>query len=122
MLNLEERQRGSQFKIEEPARYSGKPVEPNFFNIIGISILGGFGLGVLISLILDFFDSSFRDPETLQPQLGLPLLITIPNIETKAEQRRNTWQTVLTVGVFGVCFGFVIMLFSIAWQRGYIIL
>jgi polysaccharide chain length determinant protein (PEP-CTERM system associated) len=122
MLNLEERQRGSQFKIEEPARYSGKPIEPNFFMTVGMSILAGFGLGVLIAFILDFFDSSFRDPETVSPTLGLPLLITIPYIETQAEQRRSTWQTVLTVGVLGVCFSFVVMMFSIAWQRGYIIL
>ncbi len=40
MLNLEERQKGSQFKIEDPARNSGKPIEPDFLRIMGMSILG----------------------------------------------------------------------------------
>jgi polysaccharide chain length determinant protein (PEP-CTERM system associated) len=122
MLNLEERQKGSQFRIEDPARNSGKPVKPDFLKIMGMSLLGGFGLGVVVTLFFNFFDSSFRDPETLEPLLGVPLLISIPYIETKVEHTKNTWKQVFTAGFFVVGCGLVVTLFVLVWQRGHIII
>jgi polysaccharide chain length determinant protein (PEP-CTERM system associated) len=122
MLNLEERQKGSQFKIQDAARKSGKPVTPDFLRIMGLSVLCGLGLGVILTLVFDFFDSSIRDPETIGPSLGVPLLITIPYIETRVEQKRNIWLRVLSVGVLGIGVGLVTTLFAVAWQRGYIII
>ncbi len=122
MLNLEERQKGSQFKIEDSARNSGKPVKPDFLKIMGMSILRRAWTWSHGDSFLDFFDSSFRDPETLEPVLGVPLLITIPYIETKVEQKRNSWRMVLSMGALLLGVGLVVTLFAVAWQRGYIIL
>ncbi len=122
MLNLEERQKGSQFKIEDPAINSGKPVKPDFLKIMGISALSGLGLGLALTLLLDFFDASFRDPETLEPLLGVSLLITIPYIETDIEQKNITMHRVLIGSVFLVASGLVGTLFALAWTRGLIIL
>jgi len=122
MLNLEERQRGSQFKIEDPGRYPGKPVKPNFLKIIGMSVILGLGLGVGGVLGLDLFDASFRDPETIEQSLGIPLLITIPYIETQAELRKKRWLLFLTVCLLLLGAGLVVALFAVAWMRGLIIL
>ena len=122
MLNLEERQKGSQFRIEDPARFSGKPIKPNFLKIMGISVMIGLGLGVMATLTLDFFDSSFRDPETIEPLLGIPLLITIPYIETKGEQKRKIWIRVLTASMLLLGTGVVVSLFVVVWNRGYILI
>lgn len=122
MLNLEVRQKGSQFKIEDPAKYSGKPIEPNFVRIMGMSVMVGLGFGFAVILVLDFLDASFRDPESLDPHLGVPLLITIPYIETKAEQTKNKWQMVLAVSLLLIGIGLVVVLFSFVWQKGAIIL
>jgi polysaccharide chain length determinant protein (PEP-CTERM system associated) len=121
MVNLEERQKGSQFKIEDPARYPGKPIKPNFLIIMGMSILAGLGLGVGGALALDTFDSSLRDPETLEPLLGIPLLITIPFIETKAEQKKRRWQSVFTLSLFLAGGVLIVTLFVRAWNNGYIL-
>ena len=122
MLNLEQRQKGSQFKIEDPARFSGKPIKPNFLNIMGISLVAGLGLGVVVTFVLDFFDGSFRDPETLESLLGVPLLITIPHIETKVELKKRAWLLVLKTSMLLLGSGLVVALFVEVWTRGYIIL
>ncbi len=122
MLNLEERQKGSQFRIEDPARFSGKPIKPDFLKIMGISVVIGLGFGVMATFALDFFDSSFRDPETIEPLLGIPLLITIPYIETKVEQKRKIWIRVLTASMLLLGTGVVVSLFVVVWTRGYILI
>ena len=122
MLNLEERQKGSQFKIEDPGQYPGKPIKPNFLMIMGMSIMVGLGIGVGGALALDIFDASLRDPETIEPFLGVPLLITIPYVETKREQNRRKWQLVLTSSLLLLGSGGVVALFALVWVKGYIVL
>lgn len=122
MLNLEVRQKGSQFKIEDPARFSEKPIKPNFLKIMFMSVVAGLGLGLGGVLVLDLFDASIRDPETVEPLLGIPLLITIPNIETDAEKRKGRVMLFLTWSLLVVMSGLILTLFYLAWSRGYIIL
>jgi predicted nucleic acid-binding Zn-ribbon protein len=122
MLNLEERQKGSQFKIEDPGRYPGKPIKPDFLKIMIMSIMAGLGLGIGGVLVLDVFDASFRDPETLEPSLGVPLLITIPYIETKAEVKRKKWVLAVKAIVLVSGSGLVVALFALVWIKGYIVL
>ncbi|MCP4338405.1 MAG: hypothetical protein GY799_05830 [Desulfobulbaceae bacterium] len=122
MLNLEVRQKGSQFKIEDPARYSGTPIKPNFLMIIGMSVMVGLGIGIGGAVGLDLFDASIRDPETLEPLLGVPLLITIPYIETKAEQKKKIWKRVFIVSLLLLGIGLVVWLFGFFWLKGAIVL
>ncbi len=81
MLNLEKRQKGSQFKIEDPARLPEKPIKPNFPVIMGIALAIGIGAGFGLSLVLEYFDATFRDPETIETLLGVPLIATIPYLK-----------------------------------------
>jgi len=122
MLNLEERQKGSQFKIEDPGRYPGKPIKPDFLKIMIMSVMVGLGLGVGGVLVLDVFDASFRDPETLEPSLGVPLLITIPYIETQAEVKKKKWVLIFKSILLLSGSGLVVALFVLVWVRGYIVL
>jgi hypothetical protein len=83
--------------------------------------MAGLGAGIGGALALDVFDASFRDPETLESLLGIPLLITIPYIETKAEQKKMRWQMVFTVCLLLLGSGLIVGLFGFAWVRGYIV-
>ncbi|TKB24925.1 hypothetical protein FCL47_16930 [Desulfopila sp. IMCC35006] len=121
MLNLEIRQKGSQFKIEDPGQFSGKPIKPNFFIIMGFSVLAGLGVGLGGVLALDVFDSSFRDAETIEPFLGIPLLTTIPYIEIEAEQKRQKWQRILLLSLLLAAIALITTLFVFFWMRGDII-
>jgi uncharacterized protein involved in exopolysaccharide biosynthesis len=122
MLNMEKRQKGSQFKIEDPARHPEKPIKPNFMQIMGIAVAAGLGAGLGLSMLLEFFDGSFRDPETLEPTLGIPLLTTVPHIATQAESRRGKWAIFFQIVLLLSGSIAVVTLFAVVWYRGYIVL
>ena len=122
MLNLERRQKGSQFKIEDPARFSNKPIKPDFMRIIGASVALGLGLGFGLTILLDFFDTSFRSGDGAASYLGLPLISTIPYIETDKEVKKRKRHAVLSNG-FLSCFSLVILaVFFYVWRKGLIVI
>jgi hypothetical protein len=122
MLNLERRQKGSQFKIEDPARYPEKPIKPNFLIIMAISIMAGLGTGLGITLAWDFFDTSFRDPETIEPALGVPLLTTVPYVATRSEKGKAKRILILKACVLIVAILSIAVLFLYVWRRGDIVI
>ena len=122
MLNLERRQQGSQFKIEDPARRPGKPVKPDFLKILGGAVAMGLGLGFGLTLLLDFFDTSFRDGDSLVAYLGLPLISTIPYIDTKKEIKKRKWFAFLSFGFLSCCFLLILALFFYVWRKGLIVI
>ncbi|MBU1567192.1 MAG: hypothetical protein KJ630_16395 [Proteobacteria bacterium] len=122
MLNLEKRQKGSQFKIEDPARHPEKPIKPKFATIMGIAVAIGVGAGLGLSLVLHFFDSTFRDPEALEPSLGIPLLTTVPHIAISPEEKRKKWLLFSQVIIVLAMTISVAALFAVVWLRGYIVL
>jgi len=121
MLNLERRQKGSQFKIVDPARLPDKPTKPDFLKIIAVAVGGAIAAGVGIIFIIDFLDGSFRDPDDAEMFLGVPVLSSIQFVDTPAEKRRNFY---LSSGVFLILLTgavLVIGLFGYAWSRGKIV-
>lgn len=121
MLNLERRQKGSQFKIEDPARYPEKPIKPDFFLIMATSIMAGLGTGLAVTLAFDFFDTSFRDPETIESLLGVPLLTTVPYVATRSEKAKQKRILVLKILVLLMATVSIAILFLYVWKRGHIV-
>lgn len=121
MLNLERRQKGSQFKIVDPARFPEKPTKPDFFKVMLVAVAGVMAAGVGMILIIDFLDGSFRDPEDAELFLGIPVLSTIQFVDTPAEKRRSLYLSsgVLVILLTGAAL--VIGLFWYAWSRGKIV-
>ena len=122
MLNLEKRQKGSQFKIEDPARYPEKPIKPDFVKVMGLAVAIGIGFGIGLSLALDFFDSTFRDPEVLESSLGISLLTTVPHITIKQEEKRKKWILFFQVIYFIAGVISIGVLFILVWLKGYIVI
>ncbi len=92
-LNLERNQRGSQFRIEDPALVPNKPTKPDFAKIMLIALVAGFGLGGGISLAIELFDTTYRSPfgleEDLKNHYGLELICAVPNLPLKREVVRQ---------------------------------
>lgn len=122
MLYLERSQKGSQFRIEDLGRLPEKPIEPNFWKIMGICLIIGLGSGVGLIVVLDFFDGSFRDPDQLESMLGISLMATIPFIATDDERKKFKIRQVMSFsGVFlGTCL--IVAMFVYVWVEGKIVL
>lgn len=120
-LNLERKQKGSQFKIEDPARKPEKPVKPDFLKIMGMALLIGCGLGGGLAFALEIFDTSFRDPSKLEATLQLEVICAIPHLPLAQEtSRKRKWTIAGTT--FFLTWGIALLIaFIIFWKQGRIV-
>jgi polysaccharide chain length determinant protein (PEP-CTERM system associated) len=121
MLNLERRQKGSQFKVEDSARFPERPVKPNFIKTIGLFEGVALGAGAALILVISFLDGSFRDPEEIEQYLGVPVVSTIVHVQTAVEQKRSK---IMNISILFIIFSAsicVLGLFWYAWSRGKIV-
>lgn len=68
-------------KIIENVRVPEAPVSPNKKLNIAIAILLGMMVGVGLALLIEFMDSTFKDKDSLENALGLPVIGVIPDTE-----------------------------------------
>jgi len=120
-LNLERKQKGSQFKIEDPAREPTKPTKPDFLRIMLMALAVGGGLGGGLALGLDFLDTSFRDPLALEGAFGIPVICSVPTVSLKKEIVKARIWTALGVIVFCLAGGAIILAVLYFWKNGQII-
>lgn len=78
--SLEQRQKGEQFRILDPASLPEIPSEPNRLrlNLMGLTI--GLAFGAVLSLFLELKDSSVRSESELALLTRLPVLVSVPLI------------------------------------------
>lgn len=81
--NLEKRQKGEQFRIVDPAIKAEKPFKPEPAKLIMICLGAGLGIGVGLVLLIEAVDTSFKKPEEIEVELGLPVLVVVPQFESK---------------------------------------
>jgi polysaccharide chain length determinant protein (PEP-CTERM system associated) len=122
MLNLEKRQKGSQFKIEDAARFPEKPIKPDFFKILGIALVCGAGLGFGIPFLWAFLDSSFRDVNDIEVFLGVPVICAVPLVQTDMEKTWQKRKLYLGTGVALLFFLCIVALYAYFWRRGLIVI
>jgi polysaccharide chain length determinant protein (PEP-CTERM system associated) len=94
--NLERRQIGEQFRILDPAPL---PVRPsNQVQRLALSFSGallGLALGLLLTALLEFRDSSFAREGEVARLLDLPVLALVPVMISESEQRTQRRRSVL---------------------------
>ena len=96
-LNMEKKQKGEQFRIIDPARLPRKPVSPDLQRLFMIILAAGLGLGAGLIFVLDFLNSSLKDPEKFEDDLGLAVLATIPKVYQKKDYRLKRLNQAMTV-------------------------
>jgi polysaccharide chain length determinant protein (PEP-CTERM system associated) len=120
--HLERKQKGSKFKIVDPAHFPDKPFKPNFLKIMLLAVAGGLGLGAGGILAFDFIDTSFKDVNELENFLGVQVVSSIPYIERHDEIVRQRINKILWSAGFIV---YIIVLAAVIfyfWQQGSIII
>jgi protein tyrosine kinase modulator len=100
--NLEQRQKGEQFRILEHAVTPTSPSAPNRSRLLIMGLAGAAGLAVGLVLLAEQLDSSFHSIDELRAATSFPVLASIPKIVTEADVRSKWWRIPLAT-VAAVC-------------------
>jgi polysaccharide chain length determinant protein (PEP-CTERM system associated) len=115
-VNMEKKQKGEQFSILQSAQVPLSPVFPNLKILFILAVIGAFSVGFGLIFMLDYFDTSLKDPGEFESDLGVSVLATIPKIYQKKDFRLKWLNRVLTgVSVLmAVCLfaGFAVLTFK----------
>jgi polysaccharide chain length determinant protein (PEP-CTERM system associated) len=80
--DLERKQQGEQFRVLDPPSLPEKPTFPNRWNFAFGGLAGGFCLGGGIVLLLEARDQTFRTEPDVVSLLKLPVLVSVPRIDS----------------------------------------
>jgi capsular polysaccharide biosynthesis protein len=94
--NMEKKQKGEQFSILESAQVPLSPVSPNIKILFILAVMGSFGIGFGLIFLLDYFDTSVKDPNDFESDLGISLLATIPKVYRQKDHRLKKLRRLLT--------------------------
>lgn len=68
--------------IVDPANVPQKPSSPRLLINLAVAIFAGLGLGAVLAFALEQIDEAIADPIEIERQLGLPLLGSVPKLES----------------------------------------
>jgi polysaccharide chain length determinant protein (PEP-CTERM system associated) len=106
-VSMEKKQKGEQFKVIDPATAPHRPVKPDIPRLFLMTIALGLGLGLGMAYLMELMDTSYRTPDDLEKDLGLPVIVSMPIIYTEQEARNKKRNRVLVaasvIGCFFLC-------------------
>jgi len=117
---LERRQIGEVFKVLDPARLPEGPASPNRFLINLLGALAGFAIGLGLVALLEYRDLSLHSDDDVSTVLRLPVLASIPVIETSKDRRRRRRNRLMGLAGAAVIVVAVLGAAAAAWSRGLI--
>jgi polysaccharide chain length determinant protein (PEP-CTERM system associated) len=85
-VNMEKKQKGEQFRIVDRAALPGKPVLPDMRKLFMLSVAAGLGFGAGLIFLLDFMNTSLKQPKDYESKLGLAVLATIPKLPSPKDK------------------------------------
>jgi len=90
--SMEQRQKGEQFRVIDPAIPARAPAAPNRIKLLVMALVGSLGAAVGVVLLAEQLDSSFHTVEDLRAFSAVPVLVSIPRITTRTDLRRRQWR------------------------------
>jgi len=120
--SIEMRQKGSQFKMIDPAYLPEKPMHGNFLKFIMIAIGAGLAGGFGIALGLDIMDTSFKTIQELESFLKIPVTCALPLIVLEAERKQAKRKNIIWYCIFTAWLLLLITGAVALWLRGSIII
>jgi polysaccharide chain length determinant protein (PEP-CTERM system associated) len=115
-VNMEKTQKGEKFRIIDPAVLPHKPDYPDMLKLFMIVIAAGLGFGCGLIYLFDYLDTSLKQPEGLESDLGVAVLAMIPKVYQKKDFRLKLLNRVLTAAsllvVIGLLGGLALLVFN----------
>ena len=87
--DLEQRQRGEQFRIVDPAALPDRTAGPKRMRLALIGLVVGLGVSAIIVMLIEHLDTSYRSVEEVRAFETVPILSTIPKIVTERDRTRR---------------------------------
>lgn len=119
--SLERRQKGSQFKVIDPAHFPEKPFKPNFIKIMLSAVFTGIALGGGLAFVLGSLADSFKTLTEVESFLELPVLCAIPVIHSERLIRLTRIKNLLWTLAFALSFACLLGVVIYLWHQGSII-
>jgi len=91
--SMEQRQKGEQFRVLDPAVPGGEPAAPKRFRLILMALMLSAGLAAGAAVLAEQLDTSFHSVDDLRAFSTVPVLVSIPRIITETDVRRRRWHT-----------------------------
>lgn len=110
--DLELTDKTTTFKVVDPAVFPSYPVKPDRVKMILLGIFFGIASGIGTAIGLEYLDHSFKDEDSIESKLKLPVLITIPRMVTEADElsaKRLDRRVFLASGAYLFIIGIVLI-------------
>ena len=102
--SMEQRQKGEQFRVLDPALPSTVTAAPNRLQLLMMALVLSVGLAAGVAILAEMLDTSFHSADDLRAFTTVPVLVSIPRIVTEADLRQRRLRFRL-VGVGGAAGG-----------------
>ena len=89
--NLEKRQEGEQFRIIDPPNLPHRPYSPDRFKLSLLGVVIGLVLSIGFTTFVENTDERIYSDDDLQSVTPVPVLITVPLLQTAFEQQQSLW-------------------------------
>lgn len=103
-VSMERKQKGEQFRIIDPAKTPIRPVKPDIRVISLLTIMLGLGMGVGLAFMREAMDTSYKNPDEVEHELNLPVLVSMPFSYTKKELKNKIMKNFLKASAVSVGF------------------
>jgi len=88
--NLEKSQQGEPFTVSEHAKLPEKPFKPNSIRILTVGFMMALACGFGFAFFREYLDPTFWSSKELAGIIDLPVLVSIPIVNTEKERHWNT--------------------------------
>jgi polysaccharide chain length determinant protein (PEP-CTERM system associated) len=98
--NMEKNQQGQRFHVIDQPSLPSKASSPARLKISLAGLAAGIGVGVAFSFLLEIKNHSIRDERQLRRDFAFPLMLGVPVLRSRVEERRR-WQVAVLEGLGG---------------------
>ena len=114
-VSMEKKQKGEQFRVIDPAKVPERPVEPDVGRIALFALLIGLGLGCGLAYMVEMMDTSYKDPQEVEKELQLPVLVSLPIRYSQKELNNQKVKGIIVASsvAVGFIFAAIVIVFAV---------